>query len=122
MERILVFGDRKWMDGDRIFEKLNEVHSQPGIECFIDCGGSAGVEALGRIVAENLGLKILKLPKRIQDMHGPDKNEEILRVGKPTRVLVFHDSLGMSKRTKHMVTLAERAGISVERCTHGSED
>ena len=85
MERILVFGDRKWTDGDRIFERLNQVNMQSGIECFIDGGDTSGAEALGRIVAENLGFQILKLPKRIQDLHGPDKNEEMLRIGDRTR-------------------------------------
>jgi hypothetical protein len=121
MERVLVFGDRKWTDGDRIFERLNQIQSESGIECFIDSGGSDGAVALGRKVAENLGLQILKLPKRIQDMHGPDKNEEMLRFGKPTLVLVFHDNLGMSKRTRNMVVLAEKAGIRVEQFQHISE-
>jgi hypothetical protein len=43
---------------------------------------------------------------------GPIRNQEMLEFGKPNLVLAFHNDIANSKGTKHMVSIAEKAGIA----------
>lgn len=52
--------------------------------------------------------------KRFAKSAGPIRNRRMLKEGRPTVVLAFHDDLAHSSGTKNMVEIAERAvGVTV---------
>jgi hypothetical protein len=124
-ERILVCGDREWANGRMIYDMLSYVKDKRGIEVIIE-GEAKGADKLGRMAALALGItedKILKFPAewtKYNRAAGPIRNAQMLKEGKPTLVLAFHDNIDKSKGTKDMVTKAKRAGVKYILCYHPS--
>jgi hypothetical protein len=44
---------------------------------------------------------------------GPIRNEYMLKTGKPSLVIAFHDKLASSKGTGHMVRISREANVPV---------
>lgn len=128
-ERVLICGDRNWGNNgsinvqqaklfyDRYFQivldELSKVQQEKGVEVVIE-GEAKGADTMGRLAAERLGIEVLKFPadwKQHGRPAGPIRNRQMLKEGKPTLVLAFHDFIENSKGTKDMVEVARKAGI-----------
>jgi hypothetical protein len=73
------------------------------------------VRTLARRIAEELGLEVRKYPAKWHTYGkaaGPIRNREMLKEN-PELVIAFHDDIKNSKGTKDMVTIAQKAGITV---------
>jgi hypothetical protein len=106
--RVLVCGDRHWVDRAAIKRELRKF---PANTVIIE-GEAKGADSLARDVALELGFKVLSFPADWDKYHraaGPIRNRQMLTEGKPDLVLAFHQDLTRSKGTKNMVTLARRA-------------
>lgn len=134
MTRMLVCGDRNWTDrrfpdGKRDDMLSIWVHDQTldvllthaklhEVDTVIE-GCARGADRCGEDFAEKYPLLIKNLlhyPAQ-WDKHGkaagPIRNIQMLDEGKPNFVVAFHDDLAASKGTRHMVSIADHAGIPV---------
>lgn len=117
---LLICGDRNWTNKYLIQQKVQELLSslEKYEETIIVIEGEAnGADILGRQVAEELGLKVLKYPadwNRYGKAAGQIRNTQMLIEGKPNIVFAFHNNISQSKGTKDMITKANKAGIIVE--------
>lgn len=111
--RVLVCGDRDWLNKALVKKKLEELKGK--IEVVIE-GEARGADTCGRIAAQELGIPVLKFPadwKKHGKAAGPIRNNQMLKEGEPDLVLAFHSNIEESKGTKHMVKIARKAGIEV---------
>ena len=111
--RVLVCGDRNWLNKNLVMEKLKSLSSQ--VEVVIE-GEARGADTFGRICAQELGIPVEKYPadwKRHGLLAGPIRNVLMLKVGKPDLVLAFHNNIEESKGTGHMIKIARKAGVKV---------
>lgn len=110
--RVLICGDRNWTDKQKIRSSLSLL---PHTEIVIE-GEARGADSLGREVAEELGIQVLKFPAQ-WDKYGRAagliRNQQMLDEGKPNLVLAFHSHLNQSKGTADMMKRASKAGIKV---------
>ena len=115
MERVLICGDRNWVDIDLILRELSKIQQEVGVEVVIE-GEATGADSGGRFAAERLGIPVLKFPAlwvKHGRSAGPIRNRQMLNEGKPTLVLAFHPFIENSKGTKDMVEVAIKAGVHV---------
>ncbi|MBI2020165.1 DUF2493 domain-containing protein [Candidatus Daviesbacteria bacterium] len=118
--RILVCGDRNWVDKLLIKSVLRQLLSKNSIDYIIE-GEARGADSLARECAEELGIKVLKFPadwKKYGKAAGPIRNQQMLKEGKPDLVLAFHDNLQNSKGTANMIKISKKAGIETEVYHH----
>lgn len=107
--RILICGDRNWVDQDTITKALKLWNPTVVIE-----GECRGADILGRESAKQLGIPFIPYPaywKKIGRGAGPIRNQQMLDEGHPDLVLAFHNDIEHSKGTKDMMTRAKLAGI-----------
>jgi hypothetical protein len=79
-------------------------------------GAAKGADTIAGEIAEEMDIVVRTFPadwKKWGKAAGPIRNQEMLMEGKPDMVLAFHNNIDASKGTKHMVQIAERAGIQV---------
>ena len=110
--RVLVCGDRNWLNKDLVKKKLEELTD---VEVVIE-GEARGADTCGRIVAQELGIPVLKFPadwKQHGLAAGPIRNNQMLKEGQPDLVLAFHNNIEESKGTKHMIKISLKKGIKV---------
>jgi len=110
--KVLVCGDRKWLDIDVIRKRLSALPS----DVIIVEGGCEGADLISRRVALDIGFEVVEFPaawKKYGKAAGPKRNLKMLDT-KPHLVIAFHDDLENSKGTRHTVTEARRRGIEVE--------
>jgi hypothetical protein len=133
--RVLVCGDRNWIDYDLIASRLDKLMTEVDREDDGPCltviqGCARGADSLaGEWVDRNLvyyeGNAVQqKFPadwKQYGRAAGPIRNQQMLREGKPDLVLAFHDDIENSKGTKDMVNRAKRAGILTKVISHKGE-
>jgi SLOG family YspA-like protein len=115
-ERLLVTGSRDWTDGLTIEAELARVRPALVIE-----GGARGADRLAAAAARRLGIEVLELPtdwQREGRRAGVLRNVQMLREGRPTQVLAFHDDLPASRGTAHMCRIAHQAGLLVTLVSH----
>ncbi len=118
MIRLLVTGDRFWEQREPIRKKLIELGCPDKIEVLIH-GDANGVDKLTAEVAQDLGLlkeKILAYPAGwalYGKSAGPIRNRQMLKEGKPTQVIAFHDDPENSRGTVDMVKISRKAKIPV---------
>lgn len=111
--RLLVCGDRNWTNRQLMYEVLNRNKDQ--IEILIQ-GGARGADAIAEQWARLHSIPCLTFPanwKKHGNAAGPIRNTQMLKEGKPTDVLAFHDDIDNSKGTKNMVEQARKAGVRV---------
>jgi hypothetical protein len=121
MLRLLICGDREWKDEKLIRKILTTVHDK--ILCVIE-GECRGADLLGREAAESLQIPIMAFPanwKYIGRAAGPIRNGSMLNLGKPDRVLAFHDLIDTSRGTKNMLKLAQKANIRYFVVSHAKD-
>ena len=115
--RVLICGDRDWTDKESIRSNLSSLQD---VEVVIE-GEARGADSLGREVAEELDIPVIKFPAqwdRFGKAAGYLRNTHMLRYGQPDIVLAFHDNLEESKGTKDMVLQAQKAGVPVRIINH----
>ena len=114
--RILICGDRNWIDREMIKQLLVKLKPSVVIE-----GVCRGADVLAGEVAEELNIKVLKFPAEWTNYGcsaGPIRNKKMLDEGKPTMVVAFHDCLEKSKGTKNMLLQAKKAGLLTMVISH----
>lgn len=109
-ERVLVCGDRNWFDGNRILTWLELI--QPTLVIH---GAARGADTLAGVAARELSIPVQVFPA-LWDKHGraagPIRNRQMLREGKPTLVLGFHDRIDESRGTRDMLLISGKAGVA----------
>lgn len=117
--RILICGDRNWNDFVLIRETLERIGPKK-IKLVIS-GGATGADYIAETVARILGIKVLIFPanwNKYGRAAGPIRNRQMLKEGKPSWVIAFHDTIKDSKGTKGMLAIAKKAGIRTDLITH----
>jgi hypothetical protein len=117
--RILICGDRNWLDHRLIWTVLCEFKKDLGITTVIE-GGAKGADTSSALAGRLLGLAIREHPA-LWSQHGkaagPIRNRLMLK-DEPELVVAFHDDLTNSKGTKNMCQLAIMAGVKTLHCMH----
>ena len=110
--RVLICGDRKWVNVKPIKEFLENLPRST----IIIHGGAEGADKIAGRIATSLGMEV-KVFDAQWETHGksagPIRNTQMLTEGKPDAVVYFHNNLEDSKGTKNMVKQAEKAGVKV---------
>ncbi|MDE2105088.1 MAG: DUF2493 domain-containing protein [Patescibacteria group bacterium] len=115
--KVLVCGDREWNDQALVVRELKRLTN---VEWVIE-GGARGADLAGRVAAQTLGIAFMEFPAHWSQYGGSAgirRNQEMLDRGQPDLVLAFHDHLEQSRGTKHMIEIAERAGVLVKHVQH----
>jgi hypothetical protein len=111
--KVIISGDREWDNRQVIEDRLRQL---PPNTIIIE-GGCRGADLSAREVALDIGLEVVEFPaawkKYGPKAAGPIRNIKMLKT-KPDLVIAFHDDLGKSKGTKHMVLEARKRKIEVE--------
>ena len=124
--KILVCGDRNWLDYALICRTLDPIllsmpDEYPSTFITIIGGNAKGADTMAGIYAKAWALSLEVYPaewKKYGRAAGPIRNQQMLDEGKPDRVIAFHDDIEHSKGTKDMVARAKKAGIPVEVIKH----
>lgn len=109
--RVLVTGGRNYHDRDRVFEVLDKLHAEAGVDYLCE-GGAHGADMYGRQWAykENIPQDTFEADWEHQgSFAGPMRNTRMLNEGKPDLVIAFPGGRG----TADMVKKARRAGVQV---------
>jgi hypothetical protein len=118
--RVLICGDRLWDDKELIRATVQALLKKHKKLVVID-GTAPGADRLGHEVAKELKLGFQRFPAdwmRYGLAAGPIRNRQMLKEGRPDLVLAFHDDLKMSKGTKDMIKVAQKAGVEVIKVKH----
>ena len=117
--RLLICGDRNWIDGEFIRNILLDIGPE-NIEVVIE-GGARGADTLARKAAQSLEIKVEEYPADWEFFGKPAghiRNIQMLLEGRPTDVLAFHDDFENSKGTKDMIQRARKAGLTTTIISH----
>jgi YspA, cpYpsA-related SLOG family len=110
--RILITGARTWND---IAPIRRELERFPAGSVLIH-GDAEGVDRLAGQVGSERGFQIIACPPDL-DKHGknagPIRNKSMLTEHLPDVVIAFHAVLEKASGTRHMVTIARKAGVPV---------
>lgn len=124
MIRLLVCGDRNWMDRKTILETMI-IFSKVHTIFHLIHGNCRGADLLAHdAVTSHLEMLSTSVPARWAhngNAAGPIRNTFMLHYGKPDYVIAFHAKLKESKGTKDMCDKACAAGVPVF-IIRGSED
>lgn len=116
--RLLICGDRNWDNLAAIKAVLQEI-GPTNIEYIIE-GGARGADFQAAVAAQCLSIKIKEFPANWKVYHraaGPIRNTQMLREGRATHVIAFHDNIANSMGTTDMVKQARAAGVPVKVLT-----
>lgn len=119
MHTVLICGDRNWDNFSLLLKTLSEVQQAEGVALVVQ-GEATGADTMGRQAAALLGIPERGFPadwRKHGRSAGPIRNVQMLKEGKPTLVLAFHPFIENSKGTKHMVEIAQKAGVPVKIIT-----
>ena len=120
--RVLICGSRYWDDYETIERVLRELHQSAGVELVIH-GGARGADTLGGRAAGALNIPVRVYPalwSQYGRSAGIRRNEQMLREGRPDRILAFHADIAQSRGTKHMIAIAEAANVYVNLVSSGA--
>ena len=110
--RLLVCGSREWTNKEAIRNKILKLKPEVVIQ-----GAARGADLLAEEVAKEEQIDYLGFPakwKTHKRAAGPIRNRHQFDIGKPDRVIAFHEDLDNSKGTKDMVLYAISQGCPVE--------
>lgn len=110
MSRVLVCGSRHFNDGDIVARELSSI----GDISEIIHGGAPGADTCAGTFARDNSIPVNVYPALWQLYGvgaGPERNRRMLAESKPDLVVAFWD--GQSRGTKHMIGIAEKAGVEV---------
>lgn len=107
--KVLVCGSRHFNDYATLHREFEAIRGIPEI---IE-GEARGADRLAAEWAERKGISVRRFPAN-WDLHGKAagaiRNTQMLEEGKPDLVVAFWD--GESRGTKHMIDIAQKAGVS----------
>lgn len=109
--RVLVCGGRDYDDKDRVFDVLDKLHDEAGIDRIIE-GGAKGADLFARWWADKRGVMRETYEADWENQGsfaGPARNKRMLEEGKPDTVIAFPGNRG----TADMCKKARRAGVEV---------
>jgi hypothetical protein len=113
--RVIVAGAVGWTDAEAIRRELARLPAN----CIVIHGDAPGADALAGQIAARRGLTVEAMRKEKQDYQKYGRaawkglNERMLASG-VVRVLAFHAEIARSRGTKHLIELAQQAGIEVQ--------
>lgn len=108
--RVLVCGSRHFNNYNLLEKELETIPITTVIE-----GEARGADTLARVYAERHGLDVLPFPadwNKHGRAAGPIRNTQMLVEGKPDLVVAF--LAPNSRGTKHMIEIAQKAGVEVK--------
>jgi hypothetical protein len=113
VRRVLICGDRKWTNYERILTCVQKAHKTDPIGIIIE-GECDGADVMGRIAGDFLDIPVWRFPadwEKYCNAAGPIRNQQMLTEGKPTEVWAFHKDITLqtSRGTHDMVMRACRA-------------
>lgn len=117
--RILICGDRDWIDKDLIRQNIPE-----GTTAIIE-GDARGADKMAGEIAKELGIDLDVYPAPWEEYRkrypypmclkaGTDRNTQMLVEGRPSLILAFHNDIKKSKGTKNMIKQGKKAGIHIK--------
>lgn len=109
--RVLICGGRAYGERSRVYEVLDKLHSEAGIDCIID-GAARGADQLGHEWAQSEGVPTERYPadwSAFGSFAGPKRNAAMLAEGRPNLVIAFPGGKG----TRNMTGQARKAGVEV---------
>ncbi len=116
--RIIVAGSRTFYDFELLCNSLDLLIAEyPHLKPVIISGSANGADKLGEAYAQMCGLELVRMPA-LWDRYGKSagyiRNQEMLDYacedGAMPYLIAFWD--GNSKGTKHMISIAAKAGIA----------
>lgn len=116
---VLVCGDRKYVDRDKVYDVLDAYHSRIGPTMLLLNGGAAGADTLAREWAVDRKVDHMTLYAKWQvfgKSAGPIRNRRMAK-RKPRLVLAFHPNLDESRGTADMIKLALAREVKVKKFT-----
>lgn len=116
MRKILICGDRNWVDYALILDAVKKLER----DTLIIEGGARGADVLAGRAAIEVGLGLNVFPAdwlKYGKSAGPIRNLQMLKEN-PDEVWAFHDDLANSRGTAHTVKEAKKKGIPVTIFTH----
>lgn len=108
--KILVCGSRGWSLDEPIREQLEQFCGS----VTVIHGAADGADAIGGQIAAELGFDVIACPAewhRYGKSAGPIRNRQMLTEHEPELVLAFVRDWDNSPGTRHMVGIAEKAGV-----------
>jgi YspA, cpYpsA-related SLOG family len=111
--RVLVCGGRRYLDRDRVFRELDDLHAQQPITLLIH-GGAKGADRSAEAWAMSRGVgwrRFLADFKTLGKAAGPLRNAKMLAEGRPDLVVAFPGQRGTADMTRR----AYSAGLPVVR-------
>lgn len=105
--RLLICGDRNWTNKQLILDVIGAIRPKPIV---VICGGAQGADKLAAEVAIELKIPLQEFMAKWEQLGkaaGPIRNQTMLREGKPTLVIAFHDDIKASKGTAHMLYISK---------------
>ena len=112
-ERIIITGSRDWCDKDKVRNVLSGLPKNT----LIIHGGCRGLDTIGGNIAKELGLNVYVFNaewKKYGNGAGPIRNQQMIDVGMPTRVIAFHENIEQSRGTLDMINRARRANLDTK--------
>ncbi len=107
--KVVVCGDRKWLNIDVIERRLLKLPS----DTIIVQGECDGADILAKNIAREIGLDVVGFYanwNKYGKSAGPIRNIKMLNTG-PKLVIAFHNDIRKSKGTKHTVTEAKNVEL-----------
>jgi predicted subunit of tRNA(5-methylaminomethyl-2-thiouridylate) methyltransferase len=114
--RILVCGDRNYGSGNGDWTVMAcELQKLPP-DTIVIHGDCRGADKMAGHIAKRLGFAVEVYPAdwSLGKKAGPIRNAQMLKDGKPDKVVAFHHDITKSRGTANMVKQAKAAGVTVE--------
>lgn len=109
--RVIVCGSRDWTDAEFVYRELDQIHKRLRITTVIE-GNAFGVDRMAGYWARRNKIDNLKFRadwEKYGKAAGPIRNGQMIKDGKPDRVIAFPGGVG----TSDMVRQAHAADIEV---------
>lgn len=118
--RVLVCGSRNFID---ITLARNILAMLPKDTVIIQ-GDASGADSIAKSIACELGFRVESYPadwKAYGKSAGPIRNQQMLDVGKPDKVIAFFRDMNKSPGTWDMIRRSQKADIPVETFVSASD-
>jgi hypothetical protein len=117
--RVLVTGGRLYPYRDLVFQVLDKLHAEAGIDAIIEGGHWNGADLYAREWAKANGMEpeTYKADWGVGDAAGPIRNAEMVREGRPDLCLGFPTPGEKNKGTRGCMRLARAAGVETIEIT-----
>lgn len=118
MPRVLVFGSRDWTSRALIESRLSRFPKGT----VVIHGAAEGADTIAGEVAKVLGFEVIAEPAvwSVYGVYnpkaGPERNQRMLELHRPSCGLGFHEDIGLGKGSKDMARRLWAAGLPVDLC------